>query len=67
MRLRKPARKRDLLGIAIKTLMVNDSLICTEATLDNIRPRLDVFLKVYPDRTYRTFGTDRVRQIKRMA
>ena len=67
MRARKPVRKRDILGIAIKTLMVNDSLICTEATLNNIHDRLDVFLKVYSDRSYRTFGTEGVRQIKRMA
>ena len=70
MRLRKPARKRDILGLAIKTLAVEDSIYCTDRTLSNIRDRLDVFFKVQSNKTYKTFqlrSEPNVQHIKRMA
>jgi len=70
MRPRKSMRRKDWLGIALKTMGVNETLVCTDRTLANIGSRLEVFFKVQPDRTYRTFrlrGEENVNHIKRMA
>jgi len=67
MRQHKPRRKRDVLGLALRSMILHEEIICTERTLDNIRPRLAVFQKIYSPRVYADFVRNGIACVKRTA
>jgi hypothetical protein len=66
---RRPYRRRpkDILTLSLKALTVNDEIICSVRTYNNIRTRLSEFQSAHDDRSYKSDIWHGIRKIKRVA
>ncbi len=63
--IRRQRRRQDVLSLSLKSLPVNEALICTRRTYLAVAERLGTFCSANRQRVYITFVKDSVYTIKR--
>ena len=66
---RRPFRRRpkDILNLALKNLWPGEELLCTVQAYRNIKDRLDVIAKTWPDRKIGVIPSGPIMKLRRVA